>query len=211
MPAPVVGQMKKVILVLALVFVLLIGGVVAAALMSSPDYHVERSVTVAASPETTYNVLVDLQQFKEWSPWEKLDPEMKKEFSGPDTGVGSSYHWSGNSDVGEGKMTITKVEPNKMVEVRLEFIKPFESTCKTTWTVTSTEQGSQVTWAMDGRNEGLVPRIFGLFLNMDSMVGQDFENGLSDLKKVCENKSGGAAEARSPFDPTPAAVPTPTP
>lgn len=179
--------MKKLILAAVGTVAVVILGVVTAAMTSSPDYHVERSVTISSSPEEVFATLTDFRRFVEWSPWDKLDPEMNKEFSGALAGEGAVYHWSGNQDVGEGRMTIVRAQADREVEVRLEFIRPFESQCQTAWTITPGEEGGcTVTWSMDGRNEGVVPRVFGLFMDMDKMVGTDFEKGLQALKSLSE-------------------------
>lgn len=100
------------------------------------QYTVERSAEVAAPADVIYPHLEDLHKWAEWSPWDKLDPAMKKEFSGAEKGVGAIYHWTSNQDnVGEGQMTITNVKANEMVEIKLEFIKPFESLATTSFTL----------------------------------------------------------------------------
>jgi carbon monoxide dehydrogenase subunit G len=164
-------------------------GIVAAALSSDPNYQVERSIAVKAAPEAVYDRLIDFRQFVEWSPWDKLDPDMTKEFSGSERGKDAVYTWSGNNKVGAGRMTIVDTTENETVQVRLEFLRPFATVCQTAWDVTPEDDGCRVRWSMTGRNDGLMPRVFGLFMKMDKMVGKDFENGLASLKSLSERES----------------------
>lgn len=178
--------MKKVFLLVIGAFVLIAAGVLFAASRQPEAYHVERSVVTNAAPISVYAVLQDFRRFGEWSPWEELDPAMKRTFEGPETGVGSIYKWDGNDKVGAGKMTITGAEPNAHVDVALEFLRPFPSSSQVRWSVAPEGGGSKVTWAMDGKNDTLVAKAFSLFVDMDAMLGKDFEKGLAKLKTVAE-------------------------
>lgn len=168
----------KILFRIGLALIALVIIIVVAAYCKAPEYHVERSLHVEASPEKTYAVFSDLQQFPKWSPWEKLDPAMKK------TITNSSYAWAGNDQVGEGLMTVTNSVLNERVEIKLAFLKPFASECQTVWAVAKDGDGSKVTWTMDGRNEGVLARVMGLLFNMDKMIGPDFQRGLENLKKL---------------------------
>ena len=162
-------------------------------------YHIERSVTTAAPPATVYAVLNDMHRFPEWSPWQELDPNMKVTHEGPESGVGAKYSWAGNNDVGEGRMTITESTPNTSVVQKLEFLKPWASTCDVHFTIAPEGEGSKVTWAMDGNNDTMA-KVMSLFMNMDSMVGKDFEKGLGKLKALTESApaaSDSSATSRS--------------
>jgi hypothetical protein len=160
-----------------------------------PDkYHVERSQKVSAPASVVFPHLDDLKAWSSWSPWDKLDPAMKKTFEGPAKGVGSSYTWQGNSDVGTGKMSITESQPISKVAYRIEFIEPFTSTAMTNISLKPEgENAVTVTWAMDGDNN-FAGKLFGLFMNMDQAIGGDFEKGLANLKSTTEAqaKSAGA-------------------
>jgi Polyketide cyclase / dehydrase and lipid transport len=148
-------------------------------------FHIERSTTMAAPPESAFAQVNDFHAWQAWSPWEKLDPQMKKTFDGPPAGVGAKYAWSGNDDVGEGRMTIVKSERPSTVGIKLEFLKPFESTSVTTFTFAPATQGSKVTWAMDGENN-FVAKAMCLVMDMDKMIGPDFEKGLAAMKTAAE-------------------------
>jgi len=161
-------------------------------------YHIERKLEVAAPADLVFGVLNDLHQFAGvlvlfGSPWEKLDPNMQKTFEGPTAGVGQSYAWSGTRG-GKGKMTIVESVPGQKVGVKLEFVKPMESTATCALTLARTPTGSFVTWSMDG-NHNFIGKAFGLFMEMDDMLGSDIEKGLAQLKTVAEGKQVAIAAA----------------
>ncbi len=176
--------MSKVLVVL----VLLLGGA-AAFVATRPDaYHVERSATVEAPAATVFAQIDDLSVWKEWSPWEKKDPAMKRTYSTTSSGVGAYYTWAGNKDVGKGKMTITESKPGEKVVEKLEFIEPFQSQANVTFTLAAdSPTTTKVTWAMDGKHN-FISKAFSVVKPMDGMIGKDFEEGLAGLKKVAEAK-----------------------
>jgi uncharacterized protein YndB with AHSA1/START domain len=147
------------------------------------SFEVKRSATIQAPPDRVYAQLNDFHRWLQWSPWDKLDPTMQRTHSGPTSGVGAHYHWIGNKDVGTGEMTIVKSTPDQSVEIDLHFIEPFEAKNVTLFTLSPTATGTQVEWKMTGENN-FVGKAFSLFMDMDSMVGKDFESGLSNLAQV---------------------------
>ena len=152
-------------------------------------YHVERQLEVAAPADRVFGVLNDLHQFAGvlvlfGSPWEKLDPNMQKTFEGPAAGVGQSLAWSGK-EAGKGKLTIEESVPGQKVGIKLEFVEPMESTATYAFTLAGTPTGSFVTWSMDGKHN-FMGKAFGMFMNMDKMLGSDIEKGLARLKTVAE-------------------------
>ena len=144
------------------------------------DFRIERSTTINAPADIAYGLVSDFHGWADWSPWEALDPAMKKTFTGQAGEKGSSYEWQGNKDVGEGRMTIVETKPSSLVEIKLEFIKPFAATSQTTLTFEPAGDKTRVTWAMVGQNN-FVAKAMTLFMNMDKMVGADFEKGLAKL------------------------------
>jgi hypothetical protein len=207
---------KKILIGLAVLIVIFVGIV-----FTRPDtFHVERSATMPAPPAAIYPLINDFHRWSEWSPWDKLDPAMKKDYEGT-SGVGAKYHWVGNDKVGEGRMTITDTQPSDKVVIQLEFMKPFEATNVTTFTLLPSAVGTQVRWAMDGP-QNFMAKAFSLFMNMDQMIGKDFESGLSALSAlsateaqklaaaadVAKKAAEAAAAAASP-SPAPAVVPAP--
>lgn len=166
------------------VAVLLVLFLVAVAMQ--PDrYHVERSTVVFAPLGVVYGQVADFRAWEAWSPWEKLDPAMQRTFDGAAGTVGASYAWKGNADVGAGTMTITEAQAPHKLTMRLDFIEPFASTTESGFTITPAESGVKVTWWMDGEND-FMGKLFCMFMDMDAMIGSDFERGLAQLKTVAE-------------------------
>ena len=158
-----------------------------------PTFHIERSTTMTAPPDIPFAMVNDFHAWAAWSPWEKLDPDMKKTFSGPPSGAGAVYSWAGNSKIGEGRMTIERSEPPSQITIRLEFLKPFAATNKTTFTFVHVAEGTKVTWAMDGQ-KNFMAKAFHMFMDMDRLVGGDFERGLAAMKRAAESTAKMNAE-----------------
>lgn len=149
------------------------------------DFRYSRSLTIAAPPAELFAQINDLRKFQEWNPWAKVDPDTKIEYSGPATGVGSAYTWAGNENVGEGKMTITESKPNELVQARMDFIKPMAATHTAEFTFKPEGNQTVVTWSMSGENN-FMGKAFGLFVDCDKMVGDEFSKGLANLKTLTE-------------------------
>ncbi len=174
------------------------------AIMSRPStFHVERSASIKAVPSVVHAVVNDFHAWKGWSPWDRLDPTMKQTYSGAATGAGAMYEWKGNDEVGEGKMTISASTPDK-ITIRLEFIKPFAATNTTTFSFAAVGTETKVTWAMDGTND-FFGKAFSLFMDMDKMIGADFDKGLAAMRGIAEAAPPPAASA------APSAAPTAAP
>jgi hypothetical protein len=172
--------------------------VLAIAIATRPsEYRVSRSQSIDAAASGVYSQVADFRRWKAWSPWEKLDPSMQTEYAG-DAGVpGASYAWKGNEKVGEGRMTILDARPGQLIEIKLEFIKPFASVAKTRFDFTPQGGTTKVTWTMDGHND-FVGKAFSLVMDMDKMVGGDFERGLAQLKAIAESEAVKPASAQAP-------------
>lgn len=202
--------MKKV----ALVLVAAVAVLVVVISMRPDTFRVERTATVTAPPDIAFAMVNDFHQWAGWSPWEKLDPNMKKTYEGKTGAVGSSYFWTGNDKVGEGRMTITESNPTQKVVIKLEFIKPFAATNTTTFSFVPQGETTKVAWVMDG-NSNFMTKAFSLFKDMDSMIGADFERGLSQMKEIAENESrkrsaaAVAAQAAAAAAPQAEAAPAP--
>ncbi|HEU4725429.1 MAG TPA: SRPBCC family protein [Candidatus Eisenbacteria bacterium] len=165
-------------------------------------YHVERNLEVAAPPDLVFGVLNDLRQFAGvlvlfGTPWEETDPGMQKTFEGPATGVGQSYAWDSKKEVGRGRMTIEESVPARKVGIKLEFVAPMKSTATFAFTLAEAPSGTLVTWSMDG-NHNFLGKAFGLFMNMDKMLGADIEKGLARLKTAAESPRSAATAAAAP-------------
>ena len=175
-------MVAKLLLALAVIVVVLM--IVVAT--RPAQFHIERSLTMAAPPGPVFALVNDLHAWTAWSPWEKLDPRMERTHSGSPAGVGARYAWKSESGkVGQGRMTIERSEPPSRVGVKLEFIKPFAATNEVTFILAPIPEGTRVTWAMDGHN-GFMAKAFALVMDMDKLVGSDFERGLGNLKRAVE-------------------------
>ena len=147
-------------------------------------YTVVRSRTIQAPVEQVYPLIADFHQWTRWSPWEDVDPELHRDYTGPDSGVGARYAWSGNRKAGQGAMEIISSSPDR-IGIRLEFFKPWKATTAVTFTLTPAVDGTEVTWLMTGEQSGLMG-LLGKVMSMDRLVGKDFEKGLTRLKGVAE-------------------------
>jgi hypothetical protein len=174
-------MLKKILLALAVLIVVF--AIVVA--MQPSEFRVVRTAAIAAPPAVVFEQVNDLQKWEAWSPWAKLDPAVKNTFDGPAAGTGAIFHWSGNEDVGEGEMTITESRPHELVRMNLQFIKPFESACTTEFTFRPQDNQTLVGWSMSGHNN-FISKAMCLFMDMDAMIGADFEKGLANMKAVAE-------------------------
>lgn len=173
--------------------VVIVGALAALVAMQPSHFKIERSATIDARADVVYAQVVDFSKWPAWSPWEKLDPQSKKTFEGTTGQAGASYHWVGNDQVGEGKMTLAEVKPSESIHIKLEFIKPMASVNDTRFTFAEQEGKTKVTWSMEGEN-GFMGKAFSLAMNMDKMVGGSFEEGLAAMKTVSEAEAKSLAE-----------------
>jgi hypothetical protein len=148
--------------------------------MGGDTFTVERSAEVGAPPERVHAVLADFHEWPKWSPWEDVDPDMERTFSGAESGVGAVYAWEGNRKAGSGRMEITGSDTPAAVDIHLTFIKPFKSENDVRFDVEPAGEGSRVRWSMTGPRTFMV-KVMGIFKSMDKMVGPDFEKGLRQL------------------------------
>ena len=154
--------------------------------MSSSTYTVERSATIAAEPEQIYPQLANFREWMKWSPWEDLDPNQQRTFSGAESGPGAKYAWSGNRKAGRGHMEITSAQQPTELRIALDFEKPFKSSNTIEFfLVPEGSERTRVRWVMTGPKT-LTTKVMGLFSSMDKMVGPDFEKGLARLKDAVE-------------------------
>lgn len=167
----------------------------AAFIATRPDsYTVSRSTVVPATPDVVFALVSDFHHFERFSPWADRDPNLTTTFDGPPTGVGATYAWKGNSDVGSGKMTVTAATTNKSVDIRLEFLEPFPSTATTRFELAPEGEGTQVTWSMQGNNN-FMAKAFGLVFDMETYIGGDYEKGLARLAEAAAEETKVRAEA----------------
>jgi uncharacterized protein YndB with AHSA1/START domain len=152
------------------------------------EFSVRRSIDIAAPAETIFPLINDFRAWPRWSPWEKLDPALKRTLSGATAGEGSIYEWEGDRKVGAGRMEITESVPSSRVDLKLTFLRPFRADNRATFTITPVEGGSHVLWEMSGTSNFII-KLVGVVMDMETIVGADFERGLLALKSEAE---GGA-------------------
>jgi hypothetical protein len=197
-------MLKKILLVLiALVAVFL------AIVASRPaTFEIKRSVDVNASPEVVSAQITSFKKWGAWSPWEKLDPAMKKTYDGPEDGVGAHYAWDSAKDVGAGEMKITDVKAGEKIGIDLHFTRPFEATNRVDFDLVKNGDQTGVTWTMSGKNS-FGGKAMSLFMDMDKLIGDDFEKGLAALKDASEKAQADAAAAKKAADDAAAAAAPP--
>jgi carbon monoxide dehydrogenase subunit G len=171
--------------IIVLVVVVLIAAVLVFAATKPDTFRVQRSANIKAPPEKIFSFINDLHSFGAWSPYEKLDPAMKRTYTGAPNGKGAVYEWESNSKAGKGRMEITNTSPPSQVTINLDFVKPFEAHNIVEFTLEAKGDSTNVTWAMHGPTPYMA-KVMHVFFDMDSMVGKDFETGLANLKAVAE-------------------------
>ncbi|MFO0946482.1 MAG: SRPBCC family protein [Planctomycetota bacterium] len=174
-------MIRKLLLGFA-VFILALIVVVA---LQPSEFQVSRSMKIAAPVPAVFAKVNDFHEWDAWSPWAKLDPNMKQTYEGSPTGKGAIYSWDGNDQVGKGKMTITDSKPEEQVLILLEFERPIAATNAAAFTFKPEGDQTVVTWSMSGTN-GFIAKAFHLVMNIDKLLGEDFEKGLTKLKEVVE-------------------------
>jgi len=175
-------MISRVVIVLA---VGLIGLVVAVATRPS-EYRVTRTATIAAPPAAVFAHVNDFHKWNAWNPWAQIDPAMSQGYEGAPAGRGAVYTWSGNREVGEGRMTMTESRPNELIRIDMQFIKPFAGTSVAEFTFQPAgSDRTVVTWSMEG-NANFIAKAIHLFIDMDKMIGGNFDKGLAQMKSVVE-------------------------
>jgi hypothetical protein len=169
---------------IALAVVVVIVAVLAYAATRPGSLHVQRAASIKATPDKIAPLITDFHRWSAWSPYEKVDPAMKRTYSGAANGKGAVYEWEGNGDVGQGRMEITDTSPSR-VTIKLDFIKPFEGHNVAEFALVPQGDTTNVTWSMAGPTPYL-GKLIGVFINMDTMIGKDFETGLANMKAIAE-------------------------
>ncbi|RFP18557.1 MULTISPECIES: SRPBCC family protein [unclassified Duganella] len=173
-------MLKKI----AMGVVILVLVVLGLAAMQPDSFRVQRTIAIKAPPEKILPLISDFHNWTSWSPWEKLDPAMKRTYSGAPRDQGAIYAWEGDDKVGAGRMEITGQAPAK-VDIKLDFLKPFESHCQTEFALETKGELTTVSWTMSGPSD-FMTKLMGLAVSMDTMIGKDFETGLANMKAVAE-------------------------
>ena len=174
----------KILIVVAVIIVVLV--VIVA--LQSKEYRVARSTTMSAPPLAVFAQVNDFHKWKPWNPWGKIDPAMKQAYEGAPAGTGAVYTWVGNKEVGEGRMAIVESRPSDLIRIKMEFFKPFAGISTAEFTFKPEGKQTAVTWSMSG-DKNFMAKAIHLFMNMDKMIGGEFEKGLAKMKSVVEAPS----------------------
>ncbi len=178
-------MLKKTLLGLTALALLGVVGALVAAATRPDDFRYERTAVIAAPAATVHAQIDDLHKFQAWNPWATIDPDSQVTFAGPASGVGASFSWAGNSDVGAGTMTIVESKPGELVRCRMDFKAPMEGTSTADFTLEPAPGGTKLTWALHGPNPFL-GKVMSLFIDCDKMCGDQFERGFASLRTVVE-------------------------
>lgn len=174
-------MLKKIALAVLAIVVVVLG----LAAMKPDTFSVKRTISIKAPPEKVAALITDFHQWSNWSPWEHLDPAMKRTFTGATSGKGAIYEWEGNKEVGKGRMEIMDAGTPAKTVIKLDFLQPFESHNTTEFTLVPQGEITNVSWDMTGPMP-FISKIMSVFASMDSMIGKDFEKGLANMKSVAE-------------------------
>lgn len=174
-------MLVKILIALAVV----VAGLVVVIALQPTDFRVSRTATIAAPAPVVFAQVNDFHNWTAWSPWAKLDPAMKQTYEGAAAGPGAVYAWVGNREVGEGRMTIVESRPSDLIWVKLDFVKPFAGTSVAEFTFRPEGDRTAVTWTMTGE-KNFVAKAIHLVMNMDRMIGDQFDKGLAAMKTVAE-------------------------
>jgi uncharacterized protein YndB with AHSA1/START domain len=177
--------MFEILAVTAVVLAVAIAVILILAMTKPKTLRVQRAASVKSSPERIFAAISDFHQWGAWSPWENKDPAMTRSFGGAASGRGAVYAWDGNKNVGSGRMEILEASSPSKVVIKLDFLKPFEAHNTAEFTMLPQGDVTDVTWVMHGPAV-LMSRVIQVFINMDRMIGKDFEIGLANLKNLTE-------------------------
>ena len=170
---------------IGLIVIFAIAAIFIFAAMQPNSFRVQRSATIKASPEKVFALINDLHRWEAWSPWEKIDPAVKRKYSGAENGKGALYTWEGNKDIGQGRMEIIDSTPSSKLLLKIEFIKPFAAINTVEFNLVQNGENTTVTQAMYGPSP-FISKLIGLFFSMDKMVGDKYDEGLASLKTIAE-------------------------
>ena len=174
-----------VIAIVAAVLIAAVAAVLVLAARKPATFRIVRSIRIAAPPERIFGLIEDFRAWSAWSPWEKMDPDLKRTYAGAPRGRGAVYAWEGNRKVGQGRMEIVDAPAPSRITIRLDFLRPFEAHNTAEFTLVPEGDATEVSWAMTGPNV-FMGKVMGVFVDMDRMIGRDFERGLANLKAAAE-------------------------
>ena len=178
-------MLQTIIIVVVVVLIVGVAGLLGFAALKPDEFRIQRAAGLKATPEKIFPLINDFHSWASWSPWEKLDPALKRTYSGTASGRGAVYEWEGNKKVGQGRMEIVESSSSSKTTIKLDFLKPFEGHNTAEFTLDRQGDSTTVTWVMNGRQPYMF-KVMSLFFSMDKMIGKDFEAGLANLKSITE-------------------------
>jgi uncharacterized protein YndB with AHSA1/START domain len=186
----------KIIGMIFLALAILVAGFFGYVATLPNDFKIVRSTTINAPPDVVFAQLNDFHKWDAWSPWAKRDPNAKNTFEGPTSGKDSKFSWSGNGEVGEGWMTILDSQPPEHLHIELGFTKPMQDTSDVFFDLKPKGDGTNLSWTMSGEHPNIMSKAMCFVMNMDKMLGGDFEKGLASIKDVAEKEAAAAEEGK---------------
>lgn len=174
-------MMQKILIGL----IAMIGSFLALILLQPSDYQIARTTTISAPPQDVFAQIDDFHRWQAWSPWAERDQKAKVSFDGPASGKGAVFAWSGNNEVGEGRMTLVESQPGVLVKIRTDFVKPFVGSSYSDFTLKPEGEGTSLTWSMSGQND-FIGKAICLFVSMDKVLGGEMAKGLAGIKRIAE-------------------------
>jgi uncharacterized protein YndB with AHSA1/START domain len=177
--------MLKTLAIIAVVVVVIVAGILIYAATKPDTFRVQRTVSIKASPEKIFALINDFKAWPLWSPYEKKDPAMKRSYGAVTAGKGATYAWEGDKNVGQGRMEVLEVAAPRKIVIKLDFLKPFEAHNTAEFLLEPKGDATSVTWAIYGPSP-FMSKVIGTFMNLDNMIGKDFEQGLASLKAAIE-------------------------
>ncbi len=177
--------MSEVLVIIAVILAIAIAAILVLAATKPGTLRVQRSISIKAPAEGIFPLISDFHQWLTWSPYEQKDPAMKRTYGGAERGKGAAYAWDGDKNVGSGRMEILEASAPQKIVIKLDFFTPFEGHNTAEFTMLPQGDGTRVTWLMHGP-ANFMSRLIQVFMNLDNMIGKDFEAGLANLKKLTE-------------------------
>jgi uncharacterized protein YndB with AHSA1/START domain len=177
--------MFETIVIIAVVLAVIIAAILILAATKPDTFRIERTAVMNAPAEKIFPLIADFHQWLNWSPWEGRDPALKRTYSGAERGNGAVYAWEGNKNVGSGRMEILEATTPSKVEIKLDFLKPFEAHNTAEFTMLPQGRATKVVWVMQGPAP-FMSKLMQVFMSFDNMIGKDFEAGLAKLKTISE-------------------------
>jgi Polyketide cyclase / dehydrase and lipid transport len=188
-------MVKTIAIVVGVLLVVSVAGVLLLAVSKPDTFRVQRATSIKAPSDRIFPLIADFHGWSAWSPYEKLDPAMKRTFGGADKGKGAVYEWESDGKAGKGRMEITDAPAPSKVTIKLDFLKPFESHNTAEFKLEPSGDSTELTWAMYGPNL-FIGKVMSIFFDMDKMIGKDFETGLANLKTLAEQKPDATTSRR---------------